>query len=82
MCAIELGPLSQSKRAEFTPPASVLPFAAVRCVLFICFPIGFVRSRAPLNSKTLAMDCLHFGNVSEYDAHNLYGERQRKPSIR
>ena len=28
---------------------------------------------APLNTKTLDMDCVHFGNVLEYNAHNLFG---------
>ena len=38
------------------------------------YTINNFDSKAPLNTKTLDMDCLHMnGTVLEYDAHNLYG---------
>ena len=29
--------------------------------------------KAPLNTKALAVHAVHYGDVLEYDAHNLYG---------
>ena len=30
-------------------------------------------STTALNSRTLDMDCVHYGGILEYNAHNLYG---------
>lgn len=33
---------------------------------------------APLNTKTIDMSCLHYGNILEYNVHNLYGLLEAK----
>lgn len=41
------------------------------------YAINNLGSKAPLNQKTLAMDCVHYledgTRLAEYDVHNLYG---------
>jgi alpha-glucosidase (family GH31 glycosyl hydrolase) len=36
-------------------------------------PYNIKNGYGLLSTKTLAMSGVHYGNVSEYDAHNLYG---------
>uniref|UniRef100_M4B1X3 alpha-glucosidase n=1 Tax=Hyaloperonospora arabidopsidis (strain Emoy2) TaxID=559515 RepID=M4B1X3_HYAAE len=37
------------------------------------FKINNVNSREPIHNKGISTSALHFGNVLQYDAHNLYG---------
>ena len=51
-----------------------MQFLCVCCPKLCCeCQINNFNSRAPLNTKTLAMDALHHGGVREYDAHNIFG---------
>ena len=38
------------------------------------YAINNREQHSPLNSHTTDMDCVHYGGVLEYNAHNIYGE--------
>jgi alpha-glucosidase (family GH31 glycosyl hydrolase) len=37
------------------------------------YKINHLNYHAPLNTKTMDMDAVHYGGALEYDAHSLYG---------
>eukprot|EP01006_Ploeotia_vitrea_P029201 TRINITY_DN61783_c0_g1_i1.p1 TRINITY_DN61783_c0_g1~~TRINITY_DN61783_c0_g1_i1.p1 ORF type:complete len:752 (-),score=444.51 TRINITY_DN61783_c0_g1_i1:1437-3473(-) len=37
------------------------------------YKINNCGNHSPLDTKTIAMDCKHHGNLSEYNVHNLFG---------
>lgn len=37
------------------------------------YSINNANTKAPLDSRTIAVDATHYGGVLEYNAHNLFG---------